>query len=143
MLCRRVQRQRRATHHRSPAHSQVGAAISCSVIVGRKLGQQRAQRLTLLNKGQVVAQVADELTQVAVPCSLSNSSPANELATKDRSADSVPVPDPPRRRLRWIGRSGTYGAAVVPQRSCSVQYRGERLGNGGVGAEQFQQLADL
>lgn len=94
MLCRRVQRQRRATHHRSPAHSQVGAAISCSVIVGRKLGQQRAQRLTLLNKGQFVVQVADELTHVAVPCSLSSSSPANELAAEeDRSAESAPVSD--------------------------------------------------
>jgi hypothetical protein len=33
--------------------------------------------------------------------------------------------------------------ALHPKRGCSVEYRGERLGNGGVGAEQFQQLADL
>jgi hypothetical protein len=45
------------------------------------------------------------------------------------------------KRRRLI--KGTNGAASLCVCCCLAEYRGQRLGNGGIGGEEFQQLADL
>lgn len=45
--------------------------------------------------------------------------------------------------VRVLSKSATGGCRLVFDCGCLVEYRSQCLRNGGVGSEQFQQLADL